>query len=505
MNSIERFRKETSDCVYAKVEEKNHIRTIGEMLEVGKRDYSDKVAVFDTKALTYAKLYDAVCNTVGFLDENNLGKKNIGIFIGNNCEFVRIALSVMASGRVAVLIPPMLDEKSLYGLLLKFDCQALIYQEELKEKVGFAHNLLSIPFFASNECIGKDNAHLPVLDRFTPACIILTGGTTGKPKGAVLSHNNLLVGAVNGLYGIVQPFGLTYYSLMPMTHVFGLIRNLLTCLISGGSLYFAQNMQAMFKEMAVVKPDILVLVPALAALILRVCESSGITATGGSLKVIICGGAVVPKNLVMGYYKLGVSLYPGYGLTESSNLVSGNPEFVKKPDSVGIPFPLQELKLVDGELWLKGENIMSGYYNDDEENKKAFCDGFFKTGDLAKFDDEGFLYIIGRSKNVIIMPDGENIYPEEIEKAVNDLDFVSDCLVYVEKNSFGQPVLALEILPKVALLQSRGVTDFLTYTKREVANVEGSVNYVKIDNIKIRTQDFARSPSMKIVRPKNDF
>ena len=205
-----------------------------------------------------------------------------------------------------------------------------------------------------------------------PACIVLTGGTTGKSKGAILSHRAVLRGTLNGAYGTKEVFNQVYYSIMPLTHVFGLIRNLLTSLFTGSVIYFCADKRTMFKEIKEVQPTVLIVVPALAEIFLNLTKQFTLGFLGGKLHTIICGGASVPPYLVEEFPKFGVQLLPGYGLTETANLVSGNPEGLKNPTSVGFLYPDQEIKIVNDELWIKGKNLMEGYYNEDEENKKIF-------------------------------------------------------------------------------------------------------------------------------------
>ena len=136
-------------------------------------------------------------------------------------------------------------------------------------------------------------------------------------------------------------------------------------------------------------PTILVLVPALANMALELTKMLGTGILGNSLKTLICGAATVFPNLVVGYSKLGVNLCAGYGLTESANLVTGNPLTLEKPTSVGLFYPCQEYKIKDGELLLKGDNILTEYLENPEDTANSFEDGYFKTGDLVKFDEEG--------------------------------------------------------------------------------------------------------------------
>ncbi len=221
---------------------------------------------------------------------------------------------------------------------------------------------------------------------------------------------------------------------------------------------------------------------------------------GPDLKYIICGAAPVSPYLVREYEKTGIVLCPGYGLTETANLVSGNPEALKHPDSVGFPYPNQEFKTVDGELWIKGKNMMLGYIGEDED---AYEDGWFKTGDLVRFDDEGLLYITGRKKEIIILSNGENISPAEVEAHFNELDCVQDCQIFEDVTENGTHILALEVYPRMTEVAKSGSENPTEYILSEVKKVNNALpSFQRAQKIEIRDTDFERTPSMKIVRYK---
>ena len=240
------------------------------------------------------------------------------------------------------------------------------------------------------------------------------------------------------------------------------------------------------------------LVPALAELALSLTKEFHRKMLGEALHTLICGAAAVPQYLVEEYSKLGVNLFPGYGLTESANLVSGNPEPLRKPGSVGLPFPDQELKIVHGELLLRGRNMLTSYEGSEERAWDE--EGWFHTGDLARFDEEGFLYITGRIKEIIILDNAENISPAELESRFNALPFIQDSQVFETLTEDGKHILALEVVLRASEMDKLGenpkqkALDMLWETNRKQRNAE------QVMRIAIRDTDFERSPSMKIVR-----
>lgn len=471
-----------------------------------KNEYPDNIAVkTDSNDISYENLYSDAKTICSVLENNEIEKgKNVAIFSPNNYNFVKSALGTMAYGSVATLLPFQLDEKTVYGCCLKYNITLFFYDESLEEKVQFAKNLLTnIKFVKIEEFAKNDEIDFYYDVKETdPACIVLTGGTTGKSKGAILSHKALMKGTLNGTYGSDVIFNQVYYSMMPLTHVFGLIRNLMTSLYTGSMIYFNQDKKNMFKEMQMVKPTVLIVVPALAELFLNLVNQFGLGMLGGNVKLMICGGASVSPYLVTEFRKLGICFCAGYGLTELANLVSGNPEG-DKPSSVGLLYPNQEIKLVNGELWIKGDNLMNGYYNEPEENAHAFEDGWFKTGDLVRFDEDGYMYITGRVKDIIVLSNGENVSPAYIEDKINELPFIQDSQVYESQNTYGVETLTAEVVLRKSELDKLQVSNLQQFVESEINRINlGLMDYERISNVIIRDTDFPRSPSMKIIRNK---
>lgn len=492
------FEKYTSPETFAKIVD---YANVTEMWEHAVRTYADKSAVVDGKDYTYAELDAEVAAFRTVLKEAGVNAGDaVGILAPNSVGFVKAYLAINTLGAVAVLLPAHLDAMTVFGCSMKFGLKAIAYDTALDASVAFAREknpavaLIDIAATAAQPTA----AISPATDSLST--VIFTGGTTGKSKGARLSHRAVMYGVKNGCYGYRDVFEQRYILVLPLTHVFGLIRNTLTSLYTGSSLFICRNPKNMFKDIAVHKPTIMILVPALAEMALNLSVQFGRNMLGPDMKTIICGAAAVPPYLVREYDKLGITLLPGYGLTESANLVSGNPEAMAKPESVGLIYPGMEYKIVDGELWLKGVNMMDGYFGD-EENAVAYEDGWFKTGDLVRFDQDGYLYITGRTKEIIVLSSGENISPAELEVKFYALDCVKDCLIYdITEN--GTQQLVIEVVPRTEALA--GVQDVASYVTEKVKEVNATLAaFEKINKIIIRDTDFIRTPAMKIARQEN--
>ena len=501
MDTKEIFRKYTTEETFEKIVDYS---CVAEMWEHSASTYPDNIAIVDGREYTYSELDADVHSFRGVLSENGVKKGDVvGIYMPNSVEFAKAFLAITTYGASAVLLPPHLDAMTVFGCSMKFGLKAIVYLDALKDNLSILRE--KNPAVALiNGCATSEASLEAVYSDPAELCtVIFTGGTTGKSKGARLSHRAVMAGVRNGCYGTEEVFEQRYLLVLPLTHVFGLIRNLLTALYTGSSLFICKNNKDMFRDIAIFKPTIMVMVPALAEMALNLSKQFGRNMLGADLKCIICGAAAVAPYLVTEYIKFGIHLLPGYGLTESANLVSGNPEALKKPGSVGVMYPGMEYKIVDGELWLKGENMMDGYVGD-EENSIAYSeDGYFKTGDLVSMDDEGYLYITGRIKEIIVLSTGENISPAELESYFYAVDEIQDCMVYADVEN-GREVLAIEIYPRAVSLKTNNVSDPETYFKEKTAEINKKLPaFQQISKVVIRDTDFVRSPSMKIVRSKN--
>ena len=494
----EKFKKYTSDETFEKIVS---FPSITAMWEDRVSTYCDNVAIADNgEEYSFAKLNDDVSAFRTVLKENGAVPGSlIGILCPNSYGFVKAYLAATTFGVPAVLMPAHLDEMTVFGIASKFGMKAIVYDESLSAKVAvFKEKNPSVKLILSSETSETKTPSIPVPSE-TPAAILFTGGTTGKSKGAKLSHKAIIAGTINGCYGIKEIFCQRYLLVLPLTHVFGLIRNLMTSLYTGSALYICRNNKDMFRDVAIFKPTIMVLVPALAEMALNLSAQFKRNMWGPDLKTIICGAAPVAPYLVKEYNKIGVTLLPGYGLTESANLVSGNPEALKKPESVGLIYDGMDYKIVDGELWLRGINMMDGYVTPDD-NAVAYEDSYFKTGDLVRIDEEGFLYITGRLKEIIVLSSGENVSPAELEVKFCAIDVISDCLVYDEDGKR----LVLEILPRMTKVKELGIEDLYSYVKAEVDKINRTLpSFEQISKIIIRDTDFVRTPAMKIARNLN--
>lgn len=493
----ELFRKYSFEEEFEKLVE---LDTINDLIARFDSEYKDLIAITNhNQEYSYQKLNEDINTFKGVLFDLEIKKGDrIGIFGGNSYELVKSFLAITSYGAVAFIFPTHLDNKEIANVSDGFNLSCVVFDPLLEDKLAE----LKIKKVDWNK-ESNTKVESTIIDKKDPCAIMYTGGTSGKSKGALLSHKAMMQGMLNGCYGVKHIFKQKYVLVLPMSHVFGLIRNMLTPLYTGSNTFICKSPTDFFRVVPIFKPTTLVLVPAIAEMVVTLSKKFKRNMLGDSVINIVCGAAQVPPYLAEYFSSLNITLLPGYGLTESANLVSGNPLAKEKPTSVGIPFPHQEFKIVDGELWLKGTNMLDCYVGKDAENETAFSDGWFKTGDLVSFDEDGFLYIVGRCKDIIILGNGENVSPALVEKYFDELNIVQASQVFEDVVDGDKHILALEVFLRMTEINKLGVENYKEYALNELKKVNNNLPaHYRVSRIEIRDKDFERTPNMKIVRYK---
>ena len=469
------------------------VSTTNKMLARSFFQFADRVALRDgERVYTYQQLAEVLANKRHTLYSAGVRKGDtVGVLLRPSLEQAVWVLAVLSAGATLVTFPSMTDEAHLLAGVRKFEMRLLVSSKDYP----FARE--AAPLYL--DVLAKSEGSAPMAkqrgrDR---AVIIFTGGTTGDPKGAVLSHHALMRGALNGIF---VPHGeqTVFATALPFSHVLGLVRSLLTPLFMGAENYIS-NPFALLRDCSKARPTIMVLVPGLADVLLAAAGRNP-AVLGDRLECILCGGAPVPRRISEGFEGIGVHMYTGYGMTESANSISAGLTPLLNNNSVGRLYPKQRLRFRNGEIQLKGDNLFEGYYRDKEATKKSFTrGGWFRTGDVGYMDKDGHLHITGRIKNIILLPNGENIYPEEIEESFNENPSVRDCMA-CEDTVNGEPVIALEILPAAVMADKTLEELYAIYSSMIDRFNRSQPSTKKIGKLKIRTEDFERSISMKIKR-----
>lgn len=378
------------------------------------------------------------------------------------------------------------------------------------------------------------------------ALVVFTSGTTGQGKGVMLSQSAILFDIISGLsliHGYKKTIGL-----LPPHHTFGSTVGILGNLIIGAEVYISSGLRYIMREMKSERPEHLILVPlyletfrrrildtardtgkdgALSKLfavssklenapaaVRRRLFSGILTFFGGRLRLVVCGGAPMSQPVADFFESMGVRVLNGYGITECSPLISVNRNDLVKAGSVGRIIPSVRVKIKspdehgDGEICIKGQNVMLGYLDDEEATAAAFdCDGYFLTGDYGHVDRDGWLYITGRLKNLIILSNGKNVYPEELESELSEIQGIADVVVYegISRSESKADMICAEIYPDYDYFKKNGIDDIGAYFTKHIADYNRScVPYKKIGTLKLRETEFPKNTLRKIMRFKLD-
>lgn len=474
-----------------------YMPTVNGLLAFASSQFADRPAISDGNVTyTYKQLNERVAVRRGYLKKLKLNKGDrVAVFSPNTLEAMELYLAIVTSGCISVMLPAQLDSVTLAGLCKKFGVSAVFYDKSLEEK-AVASGITAY----KSDFVDCEPAPAATVFKDTICSICLTGGTTGTPKGAVLNHGAIMRGAFNGCFISGGVLYQRYIAILPLSHIFGLVKGFLSSLYTGGLTFECRDVKQAFGLIPVLKPTTLVLVPGMAEIIVSLTRLKG-RAYSESLETLIIGAAPVPPRLMKAIDDLGIQVLAGYGLTEGANLSAGNKDVMSCPDSMGMVYPEQQYKVVDGELRIKGDNLMNGYWDNPTATAEAFDeDGWLCTGDLVEVNENGYIRIVGRIKNLIILPNGENVSPEELEEIFYKNEYVKDCLVKEDELN-GRPVIGIEFLPEPTAVKDMTPDEINTLFRKIVSEENKNLpSYKHISKISVRTEDFKRTNSMKIAR-----
>ncbi len=394
-----------------------------------------------------------------------------------------------------------------------------------------------------------------VIDPDALAAILFTSGTTGNPKGVMLCHRNITMNIMDVCrIAYITPEDKTL-SLLPIHHTYECTLGMLLVLYRGASTAFCEGFKYISKNMQEVHNTVIIVVPRVLEMIYGRIQKSvakggkekmfgrimrlnrrlrrmGINVSrrifhqiidelGGNLRIVITGAAALSPEINRAFEDFGIIVLQGYGMTECTPLISGTPmsapkERYQKAGSVGVPVHTGELRIINkdedgiGEVLFRGPNVTMGYYKMPEETAEVIDqDGWLHTGDLGYMKD-GWLFLTGRCKNVIVTKTGENVYPEEVEEVIGASPFVEDCMVF-PYNDNGEELVGIQILPQKEELREKferelseeELGDFMTELIKE-KNQELAV-YKRIRKVFVRKEDFVRTTTRKIKRQDNMY
>ena len=393
----------------------------------GKEDYIFEKVNGSFLGKTYGEFVDDVYGFASLLQKEGLGGKKIAIFAGNSYAYMVADAAIMGFVGVSVCISKEWSTESLIELAEQIELDAMIYGGGQKEKVDALRlHFKDIKYIPIETVVGHAPTDALTDDLIDPSrCskIIFSSGTTGIPKAVMLSQNNMFACWKDLCRRAPLDSSDVDYLFLPLHHAYAGICNFLYSMISGMKIYLCSSTAAMLEELQEVKPTVFCAVPLIFERICAACTEKSIEPAavfGGNIRYMFCGGAWFDPKLREFFASHGVDIMNSCGLSETSSLISLDYPNATALASVGRVMENMTLKIDKpnadgvGEIIVKGENVFMGYYNNPEANAKAFdSDGFFHTGDLGRLDGD-ILYHCGRIKKVIVLSNGENVYPDEI-------------------------------------------------------------------------------------------
>lgn len=442
---------------------------------------------------TYKEFKEDIDALGAYMYSHKLKGEKIALIGENSYNWIMSYFSVTMGSSVIVPIDKELSVPEILNLLKSSKAAAIIYSDmytktidALSQKVKLKHyiNMKDFPeiLACGRELIEKGAAEYAKneIDNDALSSLIYTSGTTGTPKGVMLSQHNIMASAVSAAHNVTITD--TSLLVLPLHHTFAFTAGVIAVLWYGYPIAISKNLRTFLSDLQVFKPQNMFLVPQLLEGIYKkiwatakskkldtvlkvMIGASSITrfarldlrrklfktvlgSLGGKLDLIICGGAALDERYIKYFDDFGINVLNGYGITECAPVVAVNCNDRKKPYSVGLVMDCNVVKIANpdengnGEVYVQGSNVMLGYYNDPKDKYGAFEDGWFKTGDLGHLDEDNYLYITGRKKNLIILSNGKNIYPEEIEESLARIPNVMEVLVYAENEAITAEIYA---------------------------------------------------------------
>ena len=517
--------------------------------------YAYKYIVDDTVVCKTFKDMERHANSIAswFVKKGYEGK-HVAIIGSSSYRWVVAFLGIACSANVVIPIDKMLSEDEMLGLLRMGDADVVLLSDEfahmadrIRSENDRVTDVIALSDSSFLELLHCEHVELPKIDPDALAEILFTSGTTGMSKGVMLSQKNI-VSNINDIYRMDyaqnvkgQP---VVMSVLPIHHTFELTVDNLGVLYCGATVCINDRLENIVANLNRFKPSVILIVPTIAEIFYKkikegICSGDNkrkigaarkinkalkkvkidarrklyrslLDKFGGNLTNVIVGGAALRPEIAEAFDEFGINMYQGYGLTECAPLISANYPNCNRFGSVGKVVSYMDTKIVDSEILVKGDGVMLGYYKNEEATAEAFDeDGYLRTGDLGYFDEDGFLYITGRSKNLIILDNGKNIYPEELETHIATIEGVKDVMVYESRGKLCAAIQPLDFndkeLTKAIKLGIKALNAELPPYKRVVSIVFISRDFPRTTTLKIKRKEAIKMIKEIIVKKTVEY
>ncbi len=537
------------------VEEISKLRTLKEIIEYGTRKGGDKRQFIFLDAdknvdeRSFNQTWDEITSlgTYYYLHGIDGGKK-VAIIAENSYEWIVSYYATLIGGNIAVPMDIKLSDDEIVSQLVRSGCEAMVYCDETehfvtavkKDPENPVREFFRVSEFPSYKAEGKaaiEAGDTRCIDAKPGpddlAAIVYTSGTTGLSKGVMLTHYNI-TSDITASCSVQK--GEHAIGFLPLNHTFCWVGALFSGYLLAEWGYICDGVKDLQKDMQTYKPQNFSAVPLVVTSIYdriwRTARKTGredklkkglkiskflyahgidvrrkifkqiIDNLGGELEFIICGGANLDPKYEQGMNDFGIQIINGYGMTECSPAITTNLRDYVRFGSVGQALPCNEIKIMYpdefgiGEVYVRGTNVMKGYYNDPEATAEAFDGEWLRTGDYGRMDEDGYLYFVGRKKNLIVLSNGKNVSPEEIEDKMIQIDYVNEVLVYQEDDKItGEFFLNEEEYPN-----ARDTLQADVFKMNEVLP-----KFKRVAVIKVRDTEFPKTTTMKIIRDREAY
>lgn len=503
--------------------DKLKIKTLQDLLKESANEYDDRTFLKEKNGKeisekSFKELYEDSCRLAGYIRSKYNGTIHTAVIGSSSYAWIVSYFGTVCGGNACVPLDAQLPCSDMCELLNRADVTVFMYDEKykdiiaevrekcpnVKEFIAFDNELPKI--LAENE-----PATLPEVSPDALASISYTSGTTGKSKGVMLLHRNLIDNTM--CQDDESTVDDVVLSILPIHHIYCFTCDILCSIRYGNQLCINDSMMRIAQNLKLFRPTIILIVPMIAETIYKQIlqlskahpeiPKSAIAKNvfGDRLTTIYSGGAYLRPELQKAYQEMGYHMGQGYGMTECSPRITTADRFDTDCDGdVGIIVNGCQVKIVDGEITVKSPSVMAGYYKDDVETAKALTsDGWLKTGDLGYVDGKK-LFITGRKKNLIILSNGENVSPEEIENKFAGCDFISELLVYSEDG-----MITAEIFPNADYCKDMTDDEIDTLFKNTVLEVNNTlISAKRVHRMRVRDNEFEKTTSKKIIRKQSE-
>lgn len=528
--------------------------------------YKDKVVFYEKQGkdrvpYSYKDLQCDVFSLGTMMLEMGLKDKHIAIIGENSYRWIISYLAIINGVGVAVPLDKELGEKQLAQLMEKADISVVIISKTFLsfieyfnknvqglqcciciEENSYGYDDIESLVRKGKELMEKgNNSYIESKVNIDDLNVIMfTSGTTGANKGVMISQRNILSNIID-MVEVFQGYD-TVLAVLPFHHAYQNICGILTTIKLGMTIFINDSLKHLSKNIKEFKPDAMILVPLFLETMYRTVEvevkrkklegtfkrliklsnallkvhidcrrkifKDIIDSFGGKLKIIISGGAFLREDLIRKFQDIGINIVNGFGITECTPVVSVN--FGKNLNSIGKPLSRVEISILNpdkdgiGEILVRGDHVMLGYYKDNESTEESFVKGWFNTGDLGYIDDDGYLYITGRKKNLIVLSNGKNVNPEELEEYIlENITYVKETLVYSTKSKSGSDIIVASAYISKDYISIKGMENVKKDIEDDLRKINCKLpSFKQIQKIYIREEEFEKNTSKKIIRSK---